>query len=136
VFYDGALRIVLNVRWPGRIEPGRVSDALVETVDAFPAILEAVGGEPSGRCMGRSLWPCVRDASAQVREAALSEVLDTSMVMTEQFKHACEAQGRGFMLYDRQADPDQTRNLVGAPCRLAAKKARAAGDGEHDLRPP
>jgi arylsulfatase A-like enzyme len=115
VFFDGALNIVMNVRWPGRIQGGKVSNALVETVDVFPTILEAVDGEHSGRCLGRSLWPCLWDPDSEVRETAFSEVYSTSMAMTQDYKYACDEAGQGYMLFDRQDDPNESRNLVGRP---------------------
>ena len=122
VFFNGSLNIVMNVRWPGRIEGGRVCDSLVETIDAFPTILEAVGAPPSERCQGRSLWPCLREASAEVRDAAFSEIHDTSMVMTRRHKYAVDSQGRGYMLYDLEKDPKEMRNLIGAPRTEAVER--------------
>jgi len=122
VFFDGSLRIVMNVRWPGRIEGGRTCEALVETIDAFPTILEAVGAEPSKRCLGRSLWPCLGDTSAEVRECAFSEVHDTSMALTREWKYAVDSRGRGYMLYDVQNDPDEVNNLIGAPEAAQAER--------------
>ena len=37
-------------------------------------LLEAAGCEPSARCLGRSLVPCLADPTAPLRETALSEV--------------------------------------------------------------
>ncbi len=115
VFYEGALKVPFTVRWPGRIEGGRTCESLVEIIDAFPTLLEAVGAEPSERCMGRSLWPCLQDTSASIREAAFSEVDDTVMALTDRWKYACDAQGRGFMLFDVENDPNEQCNLVGRP---------------------
>ena len=115
VFFDSSLKIVMNVRWPGRVQGGRLCGALAETVDVFPTLLEAVGAEPSKRCLGRSLWPCLRDTSARIREAAFSEVGDTSMALTDRYKYACDSLGRGYMLFDRNEDPAESNNLIGAP---------------------
>jgi choline-sulfatase len=123
VFYDGSVRIVMTVRWPGRVEAGQVCGALVETIDVFPTILEAVGAEHSGRCLGRSLWPCLRDPSAEIREAAFSEVNETTMVMTRTHKYAMDSQGRGYMLHDLERDPREEHNLIGA-ARMGALERR------------
>jgi len=115
VFYQSSLGIVMTVRWPGHVEGGKVSDALVETIDVFPTLLEAVGAEPSHRCLGRSLWPCLRHPSAEVREDVLSEIHDTTMIRTRRWKYACDAQGRGYMLFDLENDPNEQNNLIGTP---------------------
>jgi choline-sulfatase len=115
VFFESAIRIAMTVRWPGRIPSGGVSEALVETIDVFPTLLEAVGAEPSARCLGRSLWPCLRDPSAPLRNEVLSEIRDRSMVRTPGWKYACDSEGRGYLLFDLENDPEETRNLIGAP---------------------
>ena len=113
VFYESALRVPLTIRWPCKIEGGRTSTALAETVDVFPTLLEAVGCEPSQRCMGRSLWPCLRDPNASVRDAAFSEIDDTTMVVTERYKYALDSRGTGYMLFDLENDPQEQENLIG-----------------------
>ena len=37
------------------------------------------------------------------------------MVLTRRHKYACDAEGRGFMLFDVQEDPREQHNLIGAP---------------------
>jgi len=44
--YDAGLRTATIIRWPKRIEPGSVSDALVQYVDVLPTLVEAAGGDP------------------------------------------------------------------------------------------
>ncbi len=39
--YEGGQRVPLMVRWPGRIEAGSVSDAIVGPIDLYPTIVEA-----------------------------------------------------------------------------------------------
>ncbi len=43
--YEGALRVPFAVRWPDRIEPGRVSDEIVHAMDLFPTFARLAGGE-------------------------------------------------------------------------------------------
>ena len=48
--YEGALRVPFAVRWPGRIEAGRVSDEIVHVMDLFPTLASiAVGDVPDDR---------------------------------------------------------------------------------------
>ena len=58
----------LIISWPGVIEGGRVSDALVELVDLAPTICEAAGIEPEEGNAGKIP---VADAHGQ-RAAVLS----------------------------------------------------------------
>lgn len=41
--WEGGIRVPLIVRWPGRINPGTVSDVPVTGVDFYPTILEMTG---------------------------------------------------------------------------------------------
>ena len=43
--YEGALRVPFAMRWPGKIEAGRVSDEIVHAMDLFPTIANIAGGE-------------------------------------------------------------------------------------------
>jgi len=45
--YDNGLRTALVVRWPGHIEPGSVTSAMVQYVDILPTLLEAAGADPT-----------------------------------------------------------------------------------------
>lgn len=55
-FYEGLVRVPLIFSWPGVIQQGRVSDALVELIDIAPTIADIVG-EQLEWVQGKSLWP-------------------------------------------------------------------------------
>jgi arylsulfatase A-like enzyme len=116
-FHESSVRIPLILRWPGRIPNNAVSDALVENIDVFPTILEAVKAEPSRRCLGRSLWPIINNPELEHRSCTLSEVFHAGsrniMLRTHQNKYAVDDKGRGFMLYDLEIDPYEQNNLIG-----------------------
>jgi arylsulfatase A-like enzyme len=44
--YNESVRVPFMVRWPGRVEAGAVSDALVGGIDLMPTVLEATGTTP------------------------------------------------------------------------------------------
>lgn len=115
-FHESSVRVPLLVRWPGRVPAGTTSSALAETVDIFPTVLEAAGCQPSSRCLGRSLWPVLRDPQASLRPWQLSEILHGEgrvfMLRSASRKYAVDQQGRGFMLYDLESDPTEQCNLI------------------------
>jgi arylsulfatase A-like enzyme len=43
--YEGALRVPFAMRWPGRVEAGRVSDEIVHAMDLFPTLANVVDGD-------------------------------------------------------------------------------------------
>ncbi|MCA9137325.1 MAG: sulfatase [Planctomycetales bacterium] len=55
--YGNGLQSAMIVRWPGKVAPGVVSDAMVEYVDVTPTFVEAAGGSPSELLDGRSFVP-------------------------------------------------------------------------------
>jgi choline-sulfatase len=126
VFYEGAQRIPFIMRWPAALPAGRTEDALIEQLDLFATVVDAGGAPPSERAFSRSLLPLAReDADVRRRDAVYSELKREVMVRTERHKYAVDAEGRGFMLFDLEDDPNEQRNLVGHP--------EAAGI-ERDLR--
>ena len=45
--YDNGIRVSTLVRWPGQVQPGSTSNALVQYVDVAPTFLEASGIDPT-----------------------------------------------------------------------------------------
>jgi len=56
-FYEPSIQVPLIVSWPGRIEGGRTSEALVELSDIAPTLLDAAGVEHPPGMQTKSLWP-------------------------------------------------------------------------------
>jgi len=69
--YEGGVRVPLIVRWPGRIQPGSTSDAVVGPIDLYPTILDALGLErPAGHTIdGVSFLPVLRGTGKLERDA-------------------------------------------------------------------
>lgn len=66
--YDDGVRTPLIVRWPGRVEGGESTDALVSLVDLLPTIVEAAGGAPPRTIDGRSFLTVLLDRAEEHRE--------------------------------------------------------------------
>jgi len=63
--YDSGIRVPLIVRWPGGVEPGEVTDRLVNTVDLGPTVLSLAGVEIPAHIQGRAF---LGDAADDPRE--------------------------------------------------------------------
>lgn len=114
-FHESSVRVPLILRWPGKIPTGTRTNAMAEIIDVFPTILEAVQCEPSSRCLGRSLWPAIKDPAAPIRNYQLSEIFfggRNIMIRSQHCKYAIDEQSRGFMLYDLDNDPQEQNNLI------------------------
>lgn len=66
--YDPGLNVPCIVRWPGRIRPNSVSDALVSGEDLAPTILQAVGLKVPEIMSGRSFLDVLLGRSSGTRE--------------------------------------------------------------------
>lgn len=62
--YDGGLRVPCYVRWPAKLEAGRVVEQAAAHIDLTPTVLEACGVKPDARFDGRSLLPLLTGEKA------------------------------------------------------------------------
>jgi len=112
-FLDGALRVPLLLRAPGRLAPGTVCASPVEWIDLGQTLVELAGGSLPQRQFSRSLLPVA--AGELARDGALSEVDGECCWFTERWKLALNDAGEPYLLVDRLADPEERVNLVGDP---------------------
>lgn len=69
--YEGGQRVPLMVRWPGHIQPGSTSDAIVGPIDVYPTILDAVKVKrnPEQIIDGESILPVLEQTGEMQRTA-------------------------------------------------------------------
>jgi arylsulfatase A-like enzyme len=74
--YDAGMRVPFVVRWPGVVQPGTSSDALISFVDVLPTLLEAAGADGSvpGEVDGRSFLEVLRGARAAHRQLVFGDL--------------------------------------------------------------
>lgn len=127
-----ALAAPLVARWPGRVAPGSVSDALVEFIDIFPTVAGVCGAEVPAAVEGRDLGPILRgetragretifSAYHQNEEAALSDghyklIYGTGLRDRDDGYRtgAPPPYGRSVLLFDIERDPGERVNLLAA----------------------
>ena len=120
-FYEGAIRVPMIVRWPGRYKAGVRSDALVEMVDLAPTLLEAAGLPIPVGMQGRSLTPLLTGQTTQHRDSIYCEFFDSlgeyspppmaTCIRTDRYKLAYYHKLSSGELYDLEKDPNETHNL-------------------------
>jgi len=150
LFHEPSVKVPLIVYDPSSEADsarGTVHDALVESIDLIPTFLEALGVDPaeqSHRLEGRSLLPALRGrAPAEWRRFAISEY-DYSMLPGAAKLGIAPRDARLFMvadkrwklihapvfrpmLYDRDADPNELRDLGADPdCEDERRRLMAA----------
>ncbi len=112
--YEHALRAPLIFQYPGMTEPGKQSNAVVETVDVFPTLVDLCGLPAREGLDGRSLRPQLTDPDAASPKPALGFWRNHRTVRTERFRYIRYGSG-DEQLYDYETDPDESRNLAGEP---------------------
>ncbi|RKU08803.1 hypothetical protein C6501_16085 [Candidatus Poribacteria bacterium] len=115
-FLNGAVRIPLLVRTPETLKdavPDRTCESPVEWIDIGPTLVELAGGELKHRQFGKSLCPTLDNTETTHREFAISEISGEMMLLNQKWKIALNTDGKPYLLFDVQNDPDETNNLAG-----------------------
>jgi len=114
--YDEAIHIPLVVKLPGKEGPvGRVA-ALTETIDVMPTVLDLVGAEPPGKTVqGSSLLSLLAGGTKGPHEYIFCRTngeWPCYVVRNERWSLLLYQGGKMQALYDLEADPRETRNVI------------------------
>jgi arylsulfatase A-like enzyme len=126
--FEESISIPFLMRYPRKIQPGTVTDALLAPVDVMPTILSLAdipcgpvdGKDVSGAAMGRDEQ--VQDAVLLMRLVWLGNNWITNGsgpwrgVRTKRYTYARKSDTREpWLLFDNEQDPYQLNNLVDLP---------------------
>jgi len=78
--YDTGLQSAFIARWPGRIKPGTVSDAMIEYGDVLPTYIEAAGGTPPKGLDGKSLLPVLLGKTTEHKQYVFGEMTTRGII--------------------------------------------------------
>ncbi|MHC4088430.1 MAG: sulfatase family protein [Planctomycetota bacterium] len=78
--YDTGLQSAFIARWPGKIKPGTVNDALIEYVDVLPTYIEAAGDTPPSELDGKSLMPVLLGKAKEHKEYVFGEMTTRGII--------------------------------------------------------
>jgi arylsulfatase len=132
-FFDGLVRVPLIFSWPGRFSAGVASEALVETIDVAPTLLDAAGLPVPEPMQGRSLMPILTGQAHPHRHKPhiVSEYYDAigglpdhthaSMVFDGRWKSVVYHGHAIGELYDLAEDPGEFENLWDRPEHASQK---------------
>lgn len=126
--WDTSLQVPLAIRWPAVVEPGTTIDTTVSQIDTYRTVLGALGIDlPEGcRARGVDFSPLLRGESIPPREALFGQydlhnggLAYLRMIRTPRWKYVRHFKANMMdELYDRQADPDEQRNLIARGRRI------------------
>ncbi len=137
-FFEGLVHIPMIFSWPGRFKQGLQSEALVESVDVAPTLLEAAGLPVPESMQGKSLLALLegRAEPHQHKQQVISEFKDSiggpahadhthgSMVFNGRYKSVVYHGHQIGELYDLQDDPGEFDNLWDHPAARELKLER------------
>lgn len=134
--YDATVHVPVIMRWPGHIPQGRRVKGLIQQIDLFPTILEAINKNTEigiapikipENIDGRSLWPSILgQEDGTYSKVYLSECAWQAArgIRTEKYKYIQTFDSGPFTrpqreLYDLSSDPEETINLAETHVELA-----------------
>jgi len=126
LMYEPSIRVPMLLRFPARVKPGQVDAShIVLNTDVAPTVLALCGLPVPVWMQGRSVLPLVEGGPAPWRDAFVYEYFEYPAVhcirknrgvRTDRWKLIQYwEQPEEWELYDLKTDPDEVRNLAGAP---------------------
>jgi len=121
--FEESLKMPFLIRWPGVVEPGIASTAMIQNIDYAPTFLEVAGAPVPEEIQGRSLVPILknqgkatddwRDAIyyAYYENGAAHNVPIHDGIRTERYKLIFFPRTREWNLFDLQKDPKELRSV-------------------------
>jgi len=138
--YEGGLRIPFLVRWPGKIEPGRVSDLCFYQPDILPTLTELTGTRAPDDCDGLSILPELLGSEAVGREQAQHDFLywefgSQTAVRSGDWKAIRPKRDGAWRLYDLATDVSETTDVADEHPEILQRMKDHAARSHEDVRP-
>lgn len=158
--FDGGVRSACMVRWPGHVPAGKVSEKAWCSVDLLPTVAKLAGAAlPDNPIDGMDLFPLIADeegaknphefyglSNGNDLQALLSGDGRWKLHVPHTYRHV-EVFGADGMpgtygqrneplaLYDLQADPNETNNVIDAHPDIAKKLKKFAHEHQAEMYP-
>ncbi|TWT75239.1 arylsulfatase [Allorhodopirellula solitaria] len=132
--YEGGLKVPYLVRWPGKIEPGSVSDHLLCFQDVMPTLAQATGAT-SPPTDGLSFLPTLLGESNQPTHPYLYwEYQNQTAVRMDQWKAYKPGNG-AWELYDLSKDVEEQQNIANDRPEILKQMIADAEEAHEPIRP-
>ncbi len=129
--YEGAVRVVAAINWPGQIKPGEVNEP-IHMVDWMPTLVNLAGGQAQGEkpLDGKDVWPVITQGKSSPHDNILINAeFHRGAVRKGPWKliHYAALPSR-YELYNLDDDPSEKHNLAGQyPKKVAELSALLNG---------
>jgi len=143
--FEGGIRVVSVIRWPGRIPAGEKMSQIMTVMDVFPTLSDASGVEALNTHAfdGHSLWPAISTGARMPRDELVYFASETPIyghfnltAFNEEWKLVQEIEQDQLAttvtnhLFRIRDDPNEYNNLAGAHPDIVQRLS----DGIHDWR--
>lgn len=118
--YDELMRVPFIMRYPRVARPGTRTEALVQSIDVLPTLLDLCGLTVPPQVDGRSFRELLEGKSRNFRDQVMTVMAGTIMLATQDWKlvYSCGRDSKPFVeLYDRHERPLEVTNHAGDPSR-------------------
>ena len=142
--FEESLKMPFVIRWPGKIDPGSRTTALIQNIDYAPTFLQLAGIDPPAEIQGRSLLPVLQGNCAAPSDwqnaiyyayyenDAVHNVPKHDGVRTERYKLMFFPRTREWNLFDLEKDPQELQSVHEQ--EEYAKVLRGMQKQQHDKR--
>lgn len=124
--FEESLQMPFIVRWPGVVEPGSRSGAMIQNIDYAPTFLELAGAEVPAAMQGRSLVPVLKASGEKPgdwRDAIYyyysgertHAVAQHDGVRSERYKLMWFPKTKEWNLFDLEKDPQEMKSVAEDP---------------------
>jgi choline-sulfatase len=113
---EESIRIPMLFHWPGHLFAGQVRGEFVDHCDLFETLLDVAGVQPERHqpYPGDSFLPMLTEGRALTRwkDAQIAEYGNVRMIRTRQHKLVWRYPDGPHQLFDLEADPRETTNII------------------------
>lgn len=134
--FEEAIRVPLILSFPGTIDKGQRSQALVEHVDLFPTFMDLLGRPTPNTVQGRSLVSLLTGQTKEHRNVARCEGAGAIAQVDHSYKFVDNGPDGPAELYDLQRDPREIENIAAQePERVAELSEEVRAWAKNDVMP-
>lgn len=138
--YEGGLKIPSLVRWPGKVQAGRVSDLIWYHPDIFPTLADLVESETPSDLDGISLLPTILGEESAGRAQETHKMLywefgKQTAVRYGKWKAIRPKRNGPWALYDLTTDVSETTDVSNANRSVLSQMVEFARSSHTEARP-
>ncbi len=123
--YEGGIRVPMIIKWKNNIQPSKVSQSIISSIDFFPTLLEIAGIDTYPENVdGKSMVPILKNPETEIHEYLYwhyphyhngppsAAIRYDNWKLIEWYENSLQSTGKpAFELYDLRNDIGETINL-------------------------